>query len=317
VLAWGEPALVSAISNVVDGKLFYRGQEAIALADRLTHEETAALLRGGEAAEAPADRATPPHAEGAVARMLLTLAARASQDAPLAGRRGVALGGDAAALLAAIVDAVAGEAMPGAVHDRLARAWGHGANGEAADAIRRTLVLLADHELNPSAFAARVAASTGASLAAAALAGLATLTGPRHGGAPAAIRQLLARAETAGVRAAIVEAIADARPLPGFGHPLYASADPRAEALLARVSLTPALAALRDEARDYAGLFPNVDFALIAVAEAYRLPQEAPIALFATARAAGWIAHAIEQAESGVLIRPRARYAGARPAPSD
>ncbi len=72
---------------------------------------------------------------------------------------------------------------------------------------------------------------------------------------------------------------------------------------------------MRDEARDYAGLFPNVDFALIAVAEAYRLPQEAPIALFATARAAGWIAHAIEQAESGVMIRPRARYAGITPRP--
>jgi len=316
-LAWGEPALVSAISTVADGKLYYRGQDAVALAEQLTHEETAALLRGGEAVEAPVSRPSPPQAEGAVARMLLTLAALACEAAPLAGRRGAALGGEAAALLAAIADAVAGEAAPGAVHDRLARAWGHGPGGEAADAIRRTLVLLADHELNPSAFAARVAASTGASLAAAALAGLATLTGPRHGGAPAAIRQALARAETAGVRAAIVEAIADARPLPGFGHPLYAHADPRAEALLARVALTPALAAFRDEARDYAGLFPNVDFALVAVADAYRLPQEAPIALFATARAAGWIAHAIEQAESGVMIRPRARYSGVRPPNAD
>jgi citrate synthase len=60
-----------------------------------------------------------------------------------------------------------------------------------------------------------------------------------------------------------------------------------------------------------------VDFALVAVAEAYRLPQEAPIALFATARAAGWIAHAVEQAESGVMIRPRARYAGAAPPHTD
>ncbi len=64
------------------------------------------------------------------------------------------------------------------------------------------LVLLADHELNPSAFAARVAASTGASLAAAALAGLATLTGPRHGGAPAALEALLERASQIGPRAA-------------------------------------------------------------------------------------------------------------------
>ncbi len=197
-LAWGEPALVSAISTVADGKLFYRGQDAVTLAERLTHEETAALLSGGEPVDAPLSRATPPHAEGAIARMLLTLAARACEDPPLAGRRGAALDGEAAALLAAIADAVAGEARRGAVHERLARAWGHGADSEAADAIRRTLVLLADHELNPSAFAARVAASTGASLAAAALAGLATLTGPRHGGAPAAIRQVLARRRDGG-----------------------------------------------------------------------------------------------------------------------
>jgi citrate synthase len=170
--------------------------------------------------------------------------------------------------------------------------------------------------LNPSAFAARVAASTGASLAAAALAGLATLTGPRHGGAPAAIRQVLARAELVGARAAVAERIADGQPLPGFGHPIYASADPRAEALLAHVALTPALAELREVARDYAGQFPNVDFALIAVADAYALPSEAPITLFATARAAGWIAHALEQAESGVIIRPRARYVGLRPPPA-
>ncbi len=212
-----------------------------------------------------------------------------------------------------MVDAATGDLSEGFAHDRLASAWGAGA---AADAIRRTLVLLADHELNPSAFAARVAASTGASLAAAALAGLATLTGPRHGGAPAAIRQVMARAEAVGVRAALAERLADAQPLPGFGHPLYAQADPRAKALLARLTLTPALTRLRDEARAYAGLSPNVDFALIAVADAYALPDEAPITLFAVARAAGWIAHALEQAESGVIIRPRARYVGLRPPPA-
>jgi len=311
-LAWGEPSLASAISTVADGRLTYRGQDAVALAERLTHEQTAALLRGGESVAPPAGRPAPPAGEGAIARMLMSLA-RAAPGPPLAGRRGAALDGEAAALLAAMVDAATGAASGGAAHDRLAHAWGASA---AADAIRRTLVLLADHELNPSAFAARVAASTGASLAAAALAGLATLTGPRHGGAPAAIRQVLARAEAVGVRAAVAERIADAQPLPGFGHPLYASADPRAEALLARLQLTPPLMALREAARHYAGLFPNIDFALVAVTDAYALPAEAPITLFATARAAGWIAHALEQAESGVIIRPRARYVGVRPPPA-
>src|ERR1700761_3814929 len=96
-------------------------------------------------------------------------------------------------------------ARPGAGRSTTARRWpgGRGPGGPGADLIRRILVLVADHELNPSAFAARVAASTGASLSASALAGLATLTGPRHGGAPAAIRQLLMRADGVGVRAAV------------------------------------------------------------------------------------------------------------------
>ena len=58
------------------------------------------------------------------------------------------------------------------------------------------------------------------------------------------------------------------------------------------------------------GLEPNIDFATVAMAMAYALPADAPFRLFAAARAAGWLAHAIEQAESGRLIRPRARYSG-------
>ena len=56
-----------------------------------------------------------------------------------------------------------------------------------------------------------------------------------------------------------------------------------------------------------------MDFALVALAERLALPQDAPFALFAVARCAGWIAHAIEQVQTGDLIRPRARYAGVRP----
>jgi citrate synthase len=65
--------------------------------------------------------------------------------------------------------------------------------------------------------------------------------------------------------------------------------------------------------RAQAGLAPNIDFALVAACERLSLPQDAPFALFATARCAGWIAHAIEQAQAETLIRPRARYMGAEP----
>src|SRR5690606_35288112 len=113
----------------------------------------------------------------------LALAARAGVDPPARGRHPLALAVEAATLLDVVADAIAGEAGSGAIHTRLSLAWGQGPGGAGCDLIRRALVLIADHELNASAFAARVAASTGASLAASALAGLATLSGPRHGGA--------------------------------------------------------------------------------------------------------------------------------------
>ncbi|MEO8112901.1 MAG: citrate/2-methylcitrate synthase, partial [Phenylobacterium sp.] len=190
---------------------------------------------------------------------------------------------------------------------------GLGPGGAGADLIRRVLVLLADHELNASAFAARVAASTGASLSAAALAGLATLSGPRHGGATAAVRTFAAEAQQLGPRPAIANRLVEDRGLPGFGHMLYPGEDPRAASLLARFTLTPELAELRQAVEAVTGLAPNVDFALVAISESLRLPKDAPFALFAVARCAGWIAHAIEQGQSDALIRPRARYVGPEP----
>jgi citrate synthase len=210
---------------------------------------------------------------------------------------------------------VAGTVGVGQIHNRLALAWGAGPGGEAADLIRRMLVLVADHELNASAFAARVAASTGASLSAAALAGLATLSGPRHGGAVAAVRSLAREAAQLGPREAVARRLVEGRFLPGFGHPLYPHGDPRAAALLARFSPPPELAALQTTVEAVTGLKPSIDFALMAACEALRLPEDAPFGLFATARCAGWIAHAIEQGQSDALIRPRARYVGPEPEP--
>ena len=174
--------------------------------------------------------------------------------------------------------------------------------------VRRALVVLADHELNASTFAARVAASTGASIAACLLAGLATLSGPRHGGAADAVAALVDDAARRGPSAALADArTRDA--LPGFGHPLYPAGDPRAAALLAHAPLDDALAELRDAAAAL-GERPNVDFALLALVRAHGLPADAPLRLFALGRSVGWAAHAMEQAATGQLIRPRARYEG-------
>jgi citrate synthase len=238
------------------------------------------------------------------------VAARAASDPPALGRHPLALAAEATTVLDVLADAVAGQASGGQIHQRLAAGWGLEPSGPGADLIRRALVLMADHELNASTFAARVAASTGASLAASALAGLAALSGPRHGGAAAALRNLMLEAGQVGARAAIAARLAEERGLPGFGHPLYPDGDPRARALLDRFEAPEPPAELARAAGDLAGAKPNIDFALVAMSDALGLPAEAPFALFAAARCAGWIAHAMEQVQDGGLIRPRARYTG-------
>jgi citrate synthase len=313
-IAWGEPVLASEITTVAGGRLFYRGRDAIKLAESETLESVARLLRGGHgAALKRTERPVPPQAPDMQTRAFLALAVRAGRDPPARGRNPLALAVEAATLLDVLTDAVAGEVGGGAIHNRLSFAWGLGPGGPAADLIRRCLVLVADHELNASAFAARVAASTGASLAAAALAGLATLVGPRHGMATAAVRTFAAEAARLGPAAAIGARLAEDRVLPGFGHQLYPDGDPRAAALLEQFDPPRELAELKQAIRRETGLEPNVDFTLVAACEALKLPPDAPFALFAVARCAGWIAHAIEQGQTDALIRPRARYVGPEP----
>lgn len=313
-ISWGEPVLSSEITTVSGGRLFYRGRDAIRLAETETLESVARLLRGGHgAALKRTDRPRPPQAEEMRERAFLALAQRAATDAPARGRAPLALAVEAATLLDVLTDAISGQVGGGAIHNRLALAWGQAPGGPGADLIRRILVLVADHELNASAFAARVAASTGASLAAAALAGLATLSGPRHGGATAAVRRFAAEAAERGPREAIATRLTDDRALPGFGHNLYPDGDPRAAALLDRFRAPPQLARLQEMVWATTGQAANVDFALMAACDALKLPRDAPFALFSVARCAGWIAHAIEQGQADTLIRPRARYVGPEP----
>lgn len=312
-IAWGEPVLPSAITTVAAGKLWYRGQDAAALADQgLTLENVARLLRGGHgAALKTSSRPAPPITDSARSRLFLTLAERAGREPPARGRAPLALAMEAADLLDAIVDAATGRTGDGPAHQRFAQAWSLSDAG--ADLIRRALVLLADHELNASTFAARVAASTGASLSAACLAGLSALSGPLHGGMAARVEAFVDEADRRGETAAVSARLERGSSLPGFDHPLYPDGDPRAAALLNSFEPPAPLAALWRATQAATGLAPNIDFALVALARGLALPPDAPFILFATARSAGWTAHAIEQLQTGKLIRPRARYIGGAP----
>jgi citrate synthase len=181
--------------------------------------------------------------------------------------------------------------------------------------LERALVVIADHELNPSSFAARVAASTGADLYACLGAALGALSGPEHGGSTARVEALVAetgRPERAPL--VIAERARRGDALPGFGHALYPNGDPRAKLLLsesrprhgAERTLAAIIACMRAAGREP----PNVDSSLVATALALALPAGAASAIFAIGRAAGWIAHVLEQRSAGFVLRPRARYVG-------
>ena len=313
-ISWGEPVLDSAITTVEGGRLYYRGRDAVQLADTDSLESVARLLRGGHgAALKRADRQLPPPDLDMHARTFAALAARAAADPPSRGRAPLVLAIEATSLLDGLADAVAGAATNGAIHERLARAWGCEPAG--ADLIRRALVLLADHELNASTFCARVAASTGASLSACALAGLSALSGPLHGGMAARVEAFAAEVERSGAQQAVAARLAQGAPIPGFGHQLYPEGDVRAMALLRVFEPPPAYQAMLAATQAATGEKANIDFALTAMARALKLPDGAPFALFAVARCAGWIAHAMEQVSTGALIRPRARYMGPLPSP--
>lgn len=307
-IAWGDPVLETAIATVREGRLLYRGQDAVALSQAATLEDVARLLWNAPDLAFPASDGAAIDGDTAKARGLAYLARRAACDPPSMGRAPAALHQEGAALLAGLAAAFCQDAGGAAFHARLAAAWGLDAAG--LDLVRRALVLTADHELNPSTFAARVAASTGASLAAAALAGFATLTGPRHGEASARAAAYLSAAARDGAAAALADVLARAEQPPGFGHALYPHGDPRAAALLEALAPAGAVAEAIAAGEAATGAAANIDMALAALTVSRGLPRDAPFLIFAGGRMAGWIAHAIEQALSGEPIRPRAHYAG-------
>jgi len=188
-----------------------------------------------------------------------------------------------------------------------------GLDDDAAPVLDRVLVLLADHELNASSFVARVAASTDADPYACVLAALATLSGPKHGNAWIEVVRFADEVGSPEAARAAVRALRKKdRVPPGFGHPLYPAGDPRCPPLLELARGKPArrartLLAIVDATTDAR---PNVDVGLAALVAALGRPPEAASGLFAVARTAGWLAHALEQRALGVLLRPRARYVG-------
>lgn len=185
-------------------------------------------------------------------------------------------------------------------------------------ALNAALVLLADHDMAASTLAARVAASTRAHPYAVVGAGLAALDGPLHGAASGLTYALLADAiRTGDPVATISERLRVGGPVPGFGHALYPDGDPRAVTLLGLLGDAPEreiIDAVGAAVTERSGVLPNVDFAIAAFALLNGMAADAGEAIFAVARTAGWIAHALEEyADRPSRFRPNGRYAGISP----
>jgi citrate synthase len=317
------PVIGSSICLIENGRLYYRGEDAILLSEMATLEQVATLLWRDEAGfeSEDADGASASDeisTSGLIERCQTRLAALADKDLPALDltRTGVIRTGRR--ILRELAACIALRSpSPEPTHRQLAVAWR--LDKARADILRRCLVLIADHELNASTFVARCVASTGATPYAVVSAALSALSGRRHGGASARAEALFAEIARGGDPMAVMAGrLARGEDLPGFGQFLYPAGDPRAVAILdaivqalpkARIQIETAAAA----GTRLTGLHPNVDFALAAAATGLGLPHNAALALFVIGRTVGWIAHAIEQYESGTLIRPRARYTGVRP----
>ena len=190
--------------------------------------------------------------------------------------------------------------------------------------LQAALVLLADHELAASTLAARVAASVRADPYAVVATGLGALGGALHGGASLRAELMLASAREPSDAARVVgELLRRGERIPGLGHFVYKTGDPRSVLLLSMIrklapdSLRLAVAdAVLAEARRRALPEPNIDFALAALADTAGLITGAGEALFAVARSAGWLAHALEEYARQRPIRPRGIYTGPPRQPS-
>ena len=363
----------SAICQVdgEQGRLYYRGYEIGELAAVLSFEQVTALLWHGElpsagesaqfAARLEAARGLPP----AVADLLQSLprdthpldalrtavSLAATRDPDVRSNEPEANLAKAFRLMTLVPETVAAwqrirtgrapvAARGAASHAAyfLELLEGKAPSRDVARVLDLVLTLHADHELNASTFAARVGVATLTDLHAAIVAAVATLKGPRHGGANEDVLAMLleigepARAESyiesrLGARAGLSrqERGNPKVRVPGFGHRVYRVDDARARVLrgmaksmaeaTGRQKLFEVAERVYDAMRARTTLPVNVDFFSAVVYDALAIPPDFCTSIFAVGRVAGWCAHALEQYADNRLIRPRADYIGAAPRP--
>jgi len=340
-----ELVIESELTEISDDRLRFRGHDAIALATSRSFEQVATLLwtdgfgedpipwratdealAAGTAAQAGllADTYPLERLQVIVPAVAATDRLRLHLDRPAviqAGRSLIAAMVDCLPLAAgagagAAAGAAAGDAsIAGRLAPKLCR---QPPSEGLIGALRAALVLLADHELAASTLAVRVAASVRADPYAVVATGLGAMSGALHGGASLGAEVLLTSAgRPADAPRVVGELLRRGERIPGLGHFVYRAGDPRAVLLLDlirtaapdsdRLAVAEAVLA---EAKRRALPAPNIEFALAVLATVGGMIPGAGEAVFAVARTAGWLAHALEEYVRATPIRPRGVYTG-------
>ena len=333
------PVFVTSLSLIEEGRLFYRGRDAVELSRERTFEEVASWLWRGEWGD-PGPWPTPApavtraaanvlEASGAgarpVERFMLAAAAAGVADELRHDLSPTAVEMAGRGLISVLVTSLGGSSAAGPVARRL---WsclsGLEPTDERVGVLEAALVLCADHELAPSTMAARVAASFRADPYAVVLTGLGPASGSWYAGssgAPSEVEQLLEEASDLGAERAIGQRLLRGGAIPhGFGMPLYAGGDPRGAELLARLDRvhgTPerhrVVAEVLEVAASRGFPPPNVDMGLGALSFCAGMPGESGQAVATLGKVVGWLAHALEEYADPTLFRARGYYVGRQP----
>ena len=335
----------SGVTEIAGDRLWFRGLDALDLARDWDFEDVCELLWSGPPRPSPQAgagewQAVPAAVEAGTAaqaalppgtypleRLQVIVPALAAADPLRLQFDPPAVAAAGRGIIAGLVECLplAAPAGPGglAAPARIpARLWPRLCPDEPApallDALRAALILLSDHELAASTLAARVAASVRADPYAVVATGLGAVGGALHGGASLGAETMLAAAQDAAAAPRVVgELLRRGERVPGFGHFVYRGGDPRAGLLLAMVRsavpASPRLAvvdAVLAEMHRRALPEPNIDFALAVLASCAGMIRGAGEVIFAVARTAGWLAHALEEYAASTPLRPRAVYTG-------
>lgn len=332
-LRWGAPIIATRITKITPQGPQYRGHDVLKLAETCAFEAVAELLWSGVLSDRPVlwDDTRPARGRGGAARRdaaghvtkalaagVLALATdtvtRSSQAPAIAARE----------IVFAMLD-TCGEVFrqrqsrqpAGSIATRLARALGIAPSPPAVRALDCALILSADLELTPAALVARIAASTGADLYASVAAGICAHGGVQTGGGGDRIEALLGLHPTRKELKRHLQTVRyDGARRFGLNYPLYPTGDPRAWMLIKLAErLSPHgpaanLAWFVHEAANTHRSYPGLGISLVTLSRALGLPKGSATAIWTLGRAAGIVAHIIEQQFDGYVLRARARYVG-------